>query len=590
MKRLKSLFAFLLIAVLFAGSVLPAAADDAVTAGNDADTASAAPAAETASPEDGSRQDAAAESLPDWDELVQDLLAEHSLYDTQVALGYLNLVTGEEHYLNPDVYMGAASMFKLPLCMYYTELLKTGQTTWDEQREGEPYKAVQDEILLQSSNTAAQRLWEKLGGYGVFRTLTAPYMGADPDEIKGVNEQYNRYTARQFITCLKLLYDENERFPDIIETMKQAMPDRYFRLHENRFPIAHKFGFIPSTMTGEESVMNDCGIVFTSQPFALVCFTRNGGLSEQFLTAYCTAMCDYTEAGAALDAAREAEEKARAEAAAATPEPAESEAPAAEVSGPESAFLASLSERLSPVLSKLPKDLPVIPLLFVALFVLIGLITVLRFSFRCRARFFPLLFSLIISAAAMLLSITGLYNGTVYARPSGDPAETVTLFFDSLCAGQYDAACEQLRDYADLGLGDAPSTEAGRRVYDALHKSYSYELAGEPEIKMLDAVQKVRFRYLALPSIEADVAAETQRQIEAIVESSNPNDVYDADRHYLPAVTERAYLAALDAVLAHADQYYTEDELALSLTYTDGRWQMLMSPELLRALGGGTGA
>ena len=87
-----------------------------------------------------------------------------------------------------------------------------------------------------------------------------------------------------------------------------------------------------------------------------------------------------------------------------------------------------------------------------------------------------------------------------------------------------------------------------------------------------------------------DVAAETRRQIEAIVEQSNPNEVYDADRHYLPEVTERAYLAALDAVLAHAEKFYAEDELTLSLTYTDGRWQMLMSPELLRALGGGTGA
>ena len=190
----------------------------------------------------------------------------------------------------------------------------------------------------------------------------------------------------------------------------------------------------------------------------------------------------------------------------------------------------------------------------------------------------------------MLLSITGVYNGTVYAKPSGDPTQTVVLFFDNLCAGRYDAACEQLRDYADLGLGDTPSTAAGRMVYDALHASYSYELAGEPEVKMLDAVQKVRFRYLALPSIEDDVAAETRRQIEAIVEQSNPNEVYDADRHYLPEVTERAYLAALDAVLAHAEKYYTEDELTLSLTYTDGRWQMLMSPELLRALGGGTGA
>ena len=582
MKRLKTLLALLLAVLLFAGLCLPAAADDAAPAGEDA-------AAESSAPDDAAQEDAAEAPAADWDTIVRDLLAEHSLYDTQVAVGYLNLVTGEEHYLNPDEYMGAASMFKLPLCMYYTELLKTGQTTWDEQKEGESYKSVQDDILLYSDNKAAERLWEKLGGYGVFRRLTAPYMGADPEEIKGLNEQYNRYTARQFITCLKLLYDENERFPDILETMKQAMPDRYFRLHENRWPIAHKFGYIPSTMPGEESVMNDCGIVFTSQPFALVCFTRNSGMSEQFLTACCTAMCDYTEASAAAQRAAEEQARAAAAAAAETPVPEASEAPA-DASLPGGALLARLSERLSAFSSRLPDNLPVVPLAFVVLFVLLGLIAVLRLSFRYKARFFPLLFALLISAAAMLLSIAGLYNGTVYARPSGDPAQTVTLFFDNLCAGRYDAACEQLRDYADLGLGDAPSSAAGRRVYDALHESYAYELVGEPETDKLDAVQKVRFRYLALPSIEADVAAETQRQIESIVDSSNPNEVYDADRHYLPEVTERAYLAALDAVLAHAETYYAEDELSLSLTYTDGRWQMLMSPELLRALGGGTGA
>ena len=190
----------------------------------------------------------------------------------------------------------------------------------------------------------------------------------------------------------------------------------------------------------------------------------------------------------------------------------------------------------------------------------------------------------------MLLSITGLYSGTVYARPSGDPAETVALFFDDICAGKYEDACRQLRDYADLGLGGTPSTAAGRLVNDALHRSYAYTLEGEPEISMLDAVQKVNFRYLRLPSLEEDVAAETKRQIEQIVEERSASEIYDEDRHYLPAVTEEAYLAALDAVLVHAEEYYTEEELSLSLTYTDGRWQMLMSPELLRALGGGTGA
>ena len=425
MKRLKTLLALLLAVLLFAGLCLPAAADDAAPAGED-------PAAEAASSEDGGAQIAD----QDWDTLILDLLAEHDLYGTQVAVGYLNLVTGEEHYLNPDEYMTAASMFKLPLCMYYTELLKTGKTTWDEQKEGESYKSVQDNILLYSDNKAAERLWEKLGGYAEFRRLTAPYMGADLEEIKGVNEQYNRYTARQFITCLKLLYDENERFPDIVETMKQAMPDRYFRLHENRFPIAHKFGFIPSTMSNEESALNDCGIIFTSQPFALVCFTRNGGAAEQFLTSCCTVMCDYTEA-----AAQEAEEKARAEAeaetaaeaaASVTSAPEASEAPAVETSMPGSELLTRLSSRLSPVVSKLPKGLPVVPLGFVVLFMVLGLIAILRLSFRYRARFFPLLFALLVSAAAMLLSITGVYNGTVYAKPSGDPTQTVVLFFDNL--------------------------------------------------------------------------------------------------------------------------------------------------------------
>lgn len=249
----------------------------------------------------------------------------------------------------------------------------------------------------------------------------------------------------------------------------------------------------------------------------------------------------------------------------------------------------ALSRLLSADAAGAAQGLPLVPLAFVLLFVLLGIVAIIRFSVRYKARFFTLLLSLLISAAAMLLAVTGLYTGTVYAKPSGDPAETVTRFFDNLCAGRYEAACEQLRDYADLGLGDTPSTAAGRQVYDALHKSYAYELVGEPEIKMLDATQGVRFRSLRLPAIEEEVAAETQRQIAAIVESRSTSEVYDEDKHYLPAVTEEAYLAALDAVLAHAEDYYDETELTVALTYTDGRWQMLMSPELLRALSGGTG-
>ena len=557
MKRLKGLLSFLLVLLLLSALPLAAAAEEA-----------------------------AAEPAPDWDTIVQDLIAGHNAYDTQVGVGYLNLVTGEEHYLNPDTFMGAASMFKLPLCMYFTEQMQSGQIVWDAEAMRSSYKDVQDRVLLDSSNEDAQILWEQLGGFAAFRSLTAAYMGAEPEDMAGEVSQYNLYTPRHFIACLRLLYTERERFPDVLETMLQATPDHYFRMSENRYDIAHKFGYVPVTAPGEDLLTNDCGIIFTSQPFALVVFTSNVAEGEQLLADFCTAMCDYTEAMAARSPSAP-EPSPEAESAAGTAPPAEpTPVPAAESPAPSSLVPASLSSALP----ELPSELPLVPLGCVLLFAVLGIIAILRFCVRYRARFFTLLLSLLLSAAAMLLSITGLYSGTVYAKPDGDPAETVAVFFDNLCAGRYEAACGQLRDYADLGLGDVPSTAAGRAVYDALHQSFSYKLVGAREIRMLDAAQRVRFRYLALPSIDGDVAAEAKHQIEEIVESRSASEVYDEDRHYLPAVTDEAYLAALETVLAHAEDYYTETEFALSLTYTDGRWQILMNPELLRALSGGIGA
>ncbi len=55
-----------------------------------------------------------------WDEIVERLLEAHKIR-ASVALGYRNLVTGEEHYYNGDDYMAACSMYKLPLCMVCTE-------------------------------------------------------------------------------------------------------------------------------------------------------------------------------------------------------------------------------------------------------------------------------------------------------------------------------------------------------------------------------------------------------------------------------------------------------------------------------------
>ena len=508
----------------------------------------------------------------EWDELMERLLSDYGIKPESVTAGYLNLETGEEHFLNEDEYMLTGSMYKLPLCMYFTEHLASGDIDWSLYESHFSYEEKRDNVLINSSNDDAGFLCDMIGGYTEFRRLTADYMGVDPDEeLRNINNYENWYTAREFIHCLELLYREQERFPGIIETLQKAMPDRFFKLNEPRFKIAHKYGEYKDPVNGGPSCLNDCGLAFTRQPIAMVLFTKGQHNAEEFLSAFATAMCEYTEARAAAPTPTPEPEPT------ATPEPVPTEAPAAAAPVPAAAVSTAQNSSL------------LFPAVFVGLFLLLGLIAILVLCLKHKLRFFSLFLALVVSAAAMLLAAAGTQLGTLYAKPSGDPQATVTAFFDALCAGNYDAAYEHLRDYADLGLAVPPSTPAGQKLYEALHRSFAYELEGDCVTDKLDAKQSVRMRYLNLPAMEGDVEAETKRQIEEIVNARTTSEVYDENKHYRPEVTQEAYLAALHRVLEGAEGYYSYVDLDLDMNYSDGRWQIRTSPGLLGALNGGAG-
>ena len=508
---------------------------------------------------------ARAEEDPSWDEVNAKVLAEYEMDESSIHAGYLNLVTGEEHYINGDEYAVAASMYKVPLCMYFAEHLADGSLDWSPYEEYFSYKDVQDAVLIDSSNENAMFLFNTfLDGYDNFRVLTAPYMGVEPGSESVEITMHNYYTAREFIHCLKLLYDEQERFPDIIPTMQQAMTDRFFKLNEPRFRIAQKPGWM-SPPDSYIPILNDCAICFTTQPIALVMFTASFNTSEEFLTAWCTAMCEYAETLANKPAP--------------TPEPTPTPAP---VVTPE--------PQPTPEPAPARVELPIfVPLAAVGLFLLAGLILLIVLCLRYHARFLGLLVSLLLSASAMLLTVGGVYYGTVLAKPSGDPAESAARFLGAVCAGDYESAYHELRDYSDLGLGEAPASPAGRKIYTALHESFSYALDGECRVDKLEAVQPVRFTYLDLKRMEEAVAQQTQEEARRIVQVRSTHEVYDENNRYRPEIANEAYLNALDTVLQNAPDYYTEAAFELSLAYADGRWQVLTNAALLRALAGGIG-
>lgn len=221
-------------------------------------------------------------------------------------------------------------------------------------------------------------------------------------------------------------------------------------------------------------------------------------------------------------------------------------------------------------------------------FILLAL--VIQVSLRRDHRFsmFFGLLSVLFSAAAMALCLVGPLMGTLVAKPTGDPQETVTGFFDALCAGDTAGAYGYLNGYTSLGLEEPAAEAVGQAMMDALKASYSYELSGSCAVQQLSAHQTVLFTYLDLTAIAPDVKEETALALEEAVKTHPEDEIYDENQNYLPQVTQEAYAAAVDKVLAQAERYITTASLQLELTYTGGRWLLTADRSLLNAITGGT--
>ena len=160
---------------------------------------------------------------------------------------------------------------------------------------------------------------------------------------------------------------------------------------------------------------------------------------------------------------------------------------------------------------------------------------------------------------SFVLCVYGASGGVLFARPSGNPQDAVTGFFNALEAGNYDLACSYVDGYSSLGLENTPESEEGQLLFSALKRSYDYSLSGSCALAGTAASQKVLVRYLDLAAVDA--AAQ--------------------------AVAGEEYITALRQILADPDPYCTSDFYDIPVTYTNGTWTMTLGSDLLSALQGG---
>ena len=204
-----------------------------------------------------------------------------------------------------------------------------------------------------------------------------------------------------------------------------------------------------------------------------------------------------------------------------------------------------------------------------------------------RIRLFWLITAVLFSALAVFACLYAGLFGSIYNRPEGDPADTVTQFFESIRVGNYPLAYSCLSDYSTLGLEREPETPEAKAVYDALKGSYTWSADGACLVRGTEAVQKVRLRALNIRRTEAAITSRVDSVLQEMVADMPNNEIYDETGAYRSSLTDAVYAEALRQVLADADTLCETTALEIRLQYIDGAWKILTDRALMNALVGG---
>ena len=544
--------------------------------------------------------DSAAEP-DDWETRLLLLLQEKNADPTTIGAGYYNFATGEEHYYNADQYRVSGSMYKVPLNMLFMDWVAEGKISMDESISGYRYSQLLEGTIIDSNNDYARMLWDYAGAtietnpastlYHRYRILIAPLMGEDPDNVDDKYYENNFFTPRQMITCLRQLYDGGDRYQRLIKTMQRAEPEKYFKLRERRFNIAHKYGWY-----AEDPVLylNDCALCFTDDPIAIVLFTSGTENAYGVVADFCTLMCDYAQEKHEERLAREAEEAAALAAAEErdrlAAEAAQTEPAAAQAVPGSAAVIPAAEQNGEPARGRaLSLQLNIGHIIALALIIVGLLASIVWLVIRHRMNRLDLRFGLLailLTAAAMILCFPGLSGQSMISAPDDNPQDTVELFFGALKRGDYVTADSCLAYGGSLGLPGSLTDETHNAAVSALQQSWDCAMLGNCSVEKASAWQDLQLQVLDFTKMESDLQRETRSKLLALARERNREAVYDEEGNYRPDVASEAYDLAMRSLLEHARDYYGSFGVRAELTLTKDGWKIVPSRELFSALCG----
>ena len=171
----------------------------------------------------------------------------------------------------------------------------------------------------------------------------------------------------------------------------------------------------------------------------------------------------------------------------------------------------------------------------------------------------------------------------------GGLTETVTGFFDALCAEDWETAYACLSNYSSLGLEDTPEDPTAAKFWQAQKDAWAFEVHPGYEVDGTSVTKGVTLRCLDLGGLTAGLGDAVQARLARDVEEARlRSEVYDESGAYRQELVMEALDASVDEALTHAPEHLFTRELTVHLRYLDGAWKIDAGTDLLSALTGGT--
>ena len=207
------------------------------------------------------------------EELIDAFRAEHALTEDNFEISFYVPETGESYEFNETKMLYGASTYKLPLNLYYYDMQLAGEITGDTMiTQGASLDEAHYQSLVYSNNELSYSLWRRIGDWPTYKTAMRKYFTMTDDEIPQEYYYNHLFCTRMMMDTLKVVWDGQEHYTELIDYLKIACPGAYFKtyLDVDETPIAHKYG-------SYEGAENDVGIIWSERPFLLAVYTS--GLS-----------------------------------------------------------------------------------------------------------------------------------------------------------------------------------------------------------------------------------------------------------------------------------------------------------------------